>query len=310
MELIVLTRRRCKSRKISLGPYGSLMVCLLLLTSGSAAFYLGMHFAVERQVELLEHQYQIAGIVHNQEAEQQRIMIEQAKSEALDSLDALASRLSKLQGHIMRLDALGSRLVTMANLEDIEFNLQEPLGMGGPLPSNSQDSLQVSDFIAELEQLSLKISDRTEKLTAMESMLIDRNLQEQTLPNRRPVTSGWVSSIFGWRADPISGKREFHEGLDFAGKSGSHIYAVAAGIVTWSGKRYGYGNMVEINHGNGYVTRYSHNKKNLVSVGEKVDKGQNIAIIGSSGRSTGPHLHFEVVHNGKLVNPKKYISVN
>ncbi len=108
----------------------------------------------------------------------------------------------------------------------------------------------------------------------------------------------------------MSGKREFHEGVDFASKSGSLVSSVGAGIVTWSGKRFGYGYMVEINHGNGYVTRYAHNKKNLVSVGEKVEKGQAIAVIGSTGRSTGPHVHFEVVHNGKHVNPKKFFSVN
>ncbi len=111
------------------------------------------------------------------------------------------------------------------------------------------------------------------------------------------------------RTDPITGKMEFHGGIDYAGKTGSSILSVASGIVTWSGVRYGYGNMVEINHGNGYQTRYAHNKKNLVVVGQKVEQGQIVALMGSSGRATGPHVHFEVVNNGKAVNPKKYISL-
>ena len=310
MELIVLTNRRCKSKRVSLSTYSLLTVCITVIITGSIIFGLGMHFSMIRSSEMLASQYEQARILRSREIEQQRSMINQAKNEASANLDALASRLSKLQGHVMRLDALGSRLAAMAKLDDITFNVEQAPGMGGPTPLKLQDSLQVTDFIAELEQLSLEIEDRGEKLTAMESMLIDRNLQDQTLPKGRPVSGGWLSSLFGWRADPISGKREFHEGADFAGKVGSQVFAVAAGIVTWSDRRNGYGNLVEINHGNGYVTRYAHNKKNHVSVGEKVEKGQIVAVMGSSGRSTGPHVHFEVVHNGKKVDPKKYFSVN
>ncbi|MBI4005876.1 MAG: M23 family metallopeptidase, partial [Gammaproteobacteria bacterium] len=181
---------------------------------------------------------------------------------------------------------------------------------GGPALTEFQKTLQVSDFIAQLEQLSLEIEDRGDKLAAMESMLIANTLENKTLPTGIPVPGGWMSSLFGWRTDPISGKREFHEGIDFAGNPKVLVTAVAAGIVTWSDRRNGYGNMVQINHGNGYVTRYAHNKMNLVTVGDKVEKGQPIAIIGSSGRTTGTHVHFEVVHNGEHVDPKKFISVN
>jgi len=310
MEFIVLSKGRCKSKRVTLSSYSLLMVCLTVVVVGSIVFGLGVHYAMVRSASVLASQYETAEILHNQEIDHQRSMISQAKTEASVNLDALASRLSKLQGHIMRLDALGSRLATMASLEDIDFSAGQVPGMGGPNPIKPQNSLQVSDFISELEQLSLEIEDRGEKLKAMESMLIDRALQDQTLPGGRPVSGGWISSAFGWRADPLNGKREFHEGVDFASKSGSQVSAVGAGIVTWSGRRYGYGKMVEINHGNGYVTRYSHNKKNLVAVGEKVEKGQAVAVIGSTGRSTGPHVHFEVVHNGKQVNPKKFFSVN
>jgi len=209
----------------------------------------------------------------------------------------------------MRLDALGSRLADMADLNEIEFNITSIPGLGGPQPANTHDSMEVSDFLGALEQLSSKIQDRAEKLAAMESMLIDRTLQNQTIPTGSPTMDGWISSLFGMRTDPMTGKKEFHGGIDYAGKNGSPILAVASGIVTWSGIRYGYGKMVEINHGNGYQTRYAHNKKNLVVVGQKVDKGQIIGLMGSSGRSTGTHVHFEVVNDGKTVNPKKYISL-
>ena len=166
----------------------------------------------------------------------------------------------------------------------------------------------ISDLTVTLDTIEHSLNDRREKLTAMESMLIDRALQEQTLPEGRPALGGWMSSLYGYRTDPISGKKEFHQGMDFAGKLETPITAVAAGIVIWSGLRYGYGDLVEISHGNGYTTRYAHNKKNLVTVGEKVEKGEIIALMGATGRSTGVHVHFEVLRNGKHLNPNNYLS--
>ena len=140
----------------------------------------------------------------------------------------------------------------------------------------------------------------------LETLLMDRSLRERLMPSGRPISKGWLSSNFGKRADPFTGKQEYHKGVDFAGKEGADVLAVGDGVVTWSSKRSGYGNLVEINHGNGYVTRYGHNKSNTVEVGETVKKGQQIALIGSTGRSTGPHVHFEVLRNGKQVNPAKF----
>ncbi len=186
----------------------------------------------------------------------------------------------------------------------------EPPGLGGPLMMTEQTSLGVIDFVEALQAVSQRVGDKSEKFEAIESMLLDNNIQAQILPEGSPVTGGWTSSLFGWRTDPISGRKDFHEGVDLAGRHGSNVSSVAAGIVTWSGGHSGYGKMVEISHGNGYVTRYAHNKKNLVVVGDKVEKGQKIAVMGSSGRSTGPHVHFEVVHNGRHVNPRKFVSIN
>jgi len=198
----------------------------------------------------------------------------------------------------------------MARLDDMDFSFDEPPGMGGPYSEQKQASLQVPDFVQQLEQLGNAIDDRSDKLAAIENMLMDKAVQTKTLPDGTPVASGWISSLFGWRADPITGKREFHEGIDFASKQNAQVTAVAAGIVTWSGWRTGYGNLVELSHGNGYITRYAHNRTNLVAKGDKVEKGQPVAIMGATGRSTGKHVHFEVVHNGKPVDPRKYISVN
>ena len=136
---------------------------------------------------------------------------------------------------------------------------------------------------------------------------MNKSLHERVMPSGKPVDEGWLSSKYGKRNDPFTGKQDFHKGLDFAGKKGADVLAVGDGVVSWSGKRSGYGNLIEINHGNGYVTRYGHNQRHLVEVGDTVKKGQQVAMMGSTGRSTGPHVHFEVLHNGKRVNPAKYM---
>jgi len=144
-------------------------------------------------------------------------------------------------------------------------------------------------------------------MSVLETLMMNRNLQAEVMPAGRPITRGWLSSYFGIRTDPFNGRRVHHKGVDFAGKMGSDVVSVAAGVVTYSGKRSGYGNLVEINHGNGYSTRYGHSSELLVKVGDTVKKGQKVAKMGTSGRSTGPHVHFEVLLNGRAVNPKKYI---
>lgn len=309
MQLFLISKSKKKSLSVTFGPV-TLCVCLVIsLATGLLIFHTGSLYALNLTKDSFKSLYSQTTPIWNQEIEAQQQMLNQAKNNAEKNLDALASRLSKLQAHVMRLDALGSRLADMADINEIEFGITNTPGLGGPQPDKVHDSMEVSDFIQSLEQLTSKIQDRSEKLAAMESMLIDRTLQSQTIPTGSPTADGWVSSLFGMRTDPISGKMEFHGGVDYAGKVGSPILTVASGIVTWSGVRYGYGNVVEVNHGNGYQTRYAHNKKNLVVVGQKVDKGQVIALMGATGRATGPHVHFEVVKNGKAVNPKKYISL-
>lgn len=311
MHVILIPKSRTSnSRAINLGPLAIYFLAILILAVATGIFLAGKHHSMSQTRSSLKTLYSQAAPDWNREISAQKALLEEAQQNAEKNLDALATRLSQMQAHILRLDALGSRLAVMADIKDIEFEMGSAPGMGGPKPDTIQGSLQVNDFIAALEELDLQIKDRSDKLAAIESMLIDRSLQDKITPVGKPIHEGWVSSLFGKRTDPITGKIEFHEGIDYAGKPGSPVIAVASGIVTWSGMRYGYGNMVEINHGNGYQTRYAHNKKNMVAVGQKVEKGQTIALMGSSGRATGPHVHFEVVTNGKAVNPGKLRSIN
>jgi murein DD-endopeptidase MepM/ murein hydrolase activator NlpD len=309
MQLFLISKSRKKSQSYTFGP-ATLCVCLIIsIGTGLLVFHAGSRYALDLTRSSFKDLYSQTAPLWSQEIEVQQEMLNQVQDNASKNLDALAARLSKLQAHVMRLDALGSRLANMADLNEIEFDINSAPGLGGPQTVNLHGSMEVSDFLVALEELNSKLQDRAEKLSAMESMLIDRTLQNQTIPTGSPTMDGWISSLFGMRTDPITGKMEFHGGIDYAGKTGSPILTVASGIVTWSGVRYGYGNMVEVNHGNGYQTRYAHNKENLVVVGQKVEQGQVVALMGSSGRATGPHVHFEVVNYGKAVNPKKYISL-
>lgn len=223
-------------------------------------------------------------------------------------IDALAIQLAQIQGRILRLDALGERLTTMANLDAGEFDFSSPVAQGGSdEATESGENYKPLEFELLIDQLSLQIDKSEEQLNVLESLLLDRKLQEDVYIAGRPIKKGWMSSPFGRRTDPFSGRLAWHKGIDFAGKAGSDIVAVGSGVVTWAGKRSGYGNMIEINHGNGYTTRYGHNSDILVSVGDIISKGQTISLMGSTGRSTGPHVHFEVLENGRQVNPAHYI---
>lgn len=241
--------------------------------------------------------------------EREQRHLKDAKGDVQQHLDAIAMRVGQLQAHILRLDALGERLVQVGDLDKGEFSFEQSPAMGGPLASGEQQFPQaVAALMADIDALDHRIENRQQQLTLLEDLMMNQTLQEEAYPAGRPVNSGWTSSYFGMRNDPFSGRRAMHKGIDFAGKDGSDVVAVAGGVVTVAEKRYGYGLLVEIHHGRGYVTRYGHNKTLLVKEGERVQQGQVISNMGSSGRSTGPHVHFEVMLNGKQVNPLKYIS--
>jgi murein DD-endopeptidase MepM/ murein hydrolase activator NlpD len=196
----------------------------------------------------------------------------------------------------------------MADIEDGEFDFDSIPAVGGPEElAASGSNVAVPEMLESMDAFGARLNDREAQLNVLERVLMNQNLKDRVYPQGRPVGSGWISSYFGKRTDPFTGKAANHTGIDFAGKSGAEIVAVADGVVTWSADRYGYGIMVEINHGNGYATRYAHNSENLVSVGDEVKKGQIVSLMGETGRATGPNLHFEVLHNGSRVNPVKFI---
>ncbi|MDH5711638.1 MAG: M23 family metallopeptidase [Gammaproteobacteria bacterium] len=238
------------------------------------------------------------------ELAQQKEMINKARVNAQSELDALAARLGLMQAHVTRLDALGERLVTISKLDSKEFNFSHAPALGGPHESESVVSAEFKDVLGELND---QLDSREQQLSILEDVLMSKQIKQESRPTGRPVNSGWTSSYFGKRTDPFTGKLEMHKGMDFAGREGSEVIAVSSGIVTWAGPRYGYGSLVEINHGHGYSTRYGHNSDILVKVGDTVEKGQAIALMGSTGRSTGPHVHFEVLLNDRQVDPIRFV---
>jgi murein DD-endopeptidase MepM/ murein hydrolase activator NlpD len=239
----------------------------------------------------------------------ERQKVAEIRQGAREQIDALTLYLGEMNANVIRLNALGRRLTGMAKLEEGEFDFDNAPAVGGPEePLVSPVSGGIPDLMADIDTLDQSLSGQEQQLTTLEGLLLNRKLHQRVYPKGRPVRSGYLSSYFGKRVDPFTGKSAYHRGVDFAGKAGTEVITVAAGVVIWSGNRSGYGQMVEINHGNGYVTRYAHNERNLVAVGDYVRQGQTVALLGSSGRATGPNLHFEVWHHGRPVNPVAHLS--
>ncbi len=297
MDIILLSKFRGRPCRVQIGSPAQIMMlfvfgALFASSLGLFGYWLGQSQASSSSISSIQ-----------QEIKLQRDLINQTRFNARADLDALAARLGEVQAHAMRLNALGQKLVSIAKLDRGEFNFEESPGVGGP----DEPGLQELDFGSEIDAVIAELEDREQQLGVLENILISSQMQEEVFPEGRPIRRGWISSYYGTRTNPFTGKLQFHKGMDFAAKSGSDVLAVAGGVVTWSGKRYGYGNLVEINHGNGYVTRYGHNSKNLVEVGDTVKKGEVVSLMGSTGRSTGPHVHFEVLKNGRQINPQKFV---
>lgn len=227
---------------------------------------------------------------------------------AQQRLESMSLLLAELQGRMTRLDAMGMHLTDIAGLEQGEFDFTVAPALGGPISvPTAPDSDMVPLFESEVLALSQALDDREVQLDILSDLIQGEQVRKDATPAGRPVLSGWLSSNYGNRLDPFTGKRAWHNGVDFAGREGSDIFAVASGVVSWSGQRYGYGKMVEVAHGEGVTTRYAHNLENTVKVGDMVRRGEVIALMGNSGRSTGPHVHFEVFKNGRPVDPASYL---
>jgi len=303
MNIIFLAKRANRAVSLNLGHGWSVTVMIAVfavfpLLGVGAGYWLGVA-SQERQAVSQELRAEL---------QRQREHIDRVANQAREDMKGLTVRLGQLQAQAVRLNALGRRLVEAGKLDKEEFDFSSLPAQGGPEGDPDQGrQMTPPDFLRALDQLASELSRRESQLRVIESLYMNRELLREVRPTGRPIRKGWISSYYGMRTDPFTGLQEFHKGMDFAGKPGSDIIAVASGVVTWAGDRYGYGLLVEISHGNGYITRYGHNKELLVKVGDIVSSGQTIARMGSSGRSTGPHVHFEVHYKGRVVNPGKYV---
>lgn len=303
MELILVKRTRHGHRRHHLGVLASWSLVVGVVATVFAAYHAG----VASVPPPADPRPDIYAAAYEKMIAEQQAEVKAAIQHSEDNLNALAMRLGQLQSQLIRLDALGERLVDVAKLDSEEFGFGQPPAVGGAGSPAEGNSYTVPDFVAELDLLSRELRDRSDKLEAVEGTYVHRKLQAEVKPGGRPVKRGWISSYFGHRADPFTGQRTLHQGVDFAGKRDSDVVAVAAGVVIYSAKRYGLGNVVELSHGNGYTTLYAHNNKLLVKLGDKVKKGQTIALMGSTGRSTGYHVHLEIMKDGRPVNPMKFV---
>lgn len=301
MNIIFVSNRFAKARTLCVGRcqtafwlVGSLM--LFMAMSGLFGYLILFQFG-GLEVPLVQKlliSAQQSESVKNKEAMQQR-------------LSAMAIKVGEMQAQVVRLEALGERVAKVAGIKKDEINFDRKPGRGGLLvPGNS---VSLRDFEGELSTLARVLDDRSDHLAVMDAILSREQIRKAALPTASPVSLGFFSSNFGWRLDPFTGQRAMHEGVDFVAESGTPIKAAAGGIVIYSDYHVGYGNMLEIDHGNGLVSRYGHASKRLVKEGDVVLRGQKIGEVGSTGRSTGPHLHFEVLLNGAPQNPTRYLNL-
>jgi murein DD-endopeptidase MepM/ murein hydrolase activator NlpD len=294
MNLIFFSRRRGTARHLQLThPLVLAVAGLVGLAVLGATFALGMSLGTHGGVDNRESLAELAAL----------------RTQVQDRVDALSVRLADLNAHVIRVDALGKRLTQMANISSGELNFDVAPGVGGPEETDGIQggSAQIPDITQQIDDMQRRLDRRDSQLLALETVILSHSLNEAVKPDGRPVVEGYISSYFGERADPFDGHEAIHKGVDFAGQLGSEVLAVATGVVTRAGPVSGYGNLVEINHGDGYSTRYGHNETILVTVGDTVTRGQPIALMGSTGRSTGPHVHFEVLRNGQQVDPLRFV---
>lgn len=305
MNIIIVGRNHGQSRRLVLNNRLLVVTALLFVGVLGGAVYSGFKMASE---DAHQTAIQSANNAYWQEQLQlQKNEVARIRQEAAEQVDALTLRMGEMQSRLLRLDALGQRLTQDANLDEGEFDFETNPGQGGPDAQEPAQSYIVQDLVEMLDKLERQIDNRQQQLELLNELLVSRNIQEQSIIDGRPIEKGWLSSHYGYRTDPFTGKRAWHAGVDFAGKEGSNVLSVAAGVVTWSGERWGYGNLVEVSHGDGYSTRYAHCKEVHVKVGDIVQKEQIIAKMGSTGRSTGPHVHYEVIKDGKTLNPARYV---
>jgi murein DD-endopeptidase MepM/ murein hydrolase activator NlpD len=305
MNIIIVAKPFSTPKVLRLGDWRScaklgagIAAALALVFSAGAAFGALVGAPQALQVEVAQAQSDLV---------KQAGQLAEVRRAVARDMDALALRLGRLQAEATRLNALGERLAKIGKLEDGEFDFTAEPAMGGPETPAAQRAMKAGDLTRAIDELERQLDRQSRQLGMLESVLLDRKLDQSLLPAGIPVRAGYVSSGYGYRADPFTGRSDFHPGVDFNGQRGADVLAVAGGVVSFAGSKPGYGNVVEIDHGNGYMTRYGHNDRNIVQAGDPVKAGEVISKMGRTGRATGVHVHFEVWLNGRLLNPSEYI---
>jgi len=308
MDIIVINRRHDRSRTFRVGGIFVVGATIVASFAVAAAIFAGYTLGIKTTVDSATNIVRSEIISSWQEklAEQQQ-EIQQYKGKAERNIDALTLRIGELQARLLRLDALGQRLTDVAGLDEGEFDFVSSPALGGPEGIGTEQSFAVPDLTDVLESIEQQAASREQQLRLMDELFVNQKFEREQFIAGRPIRKGWLSSYYGYRSDPFTGKRAWHAGVDFAGKEGSDIVSVAGGVVTYARERYGYGMMVEVSHGGGLTTRYAHCREIIVAVGDVVQKGQPLAYMGSTGRSTGPHVHFEVRKNGRPTDPARFI---
>ena len=301
MNVILVSNSLAKTRSVTLNNWhiASLVLLLFGLILGAALTlqYTLVRFGPEGLSDEMR-----TFLSKIQSAEQQR-----QQSYLHSSLDAMAARVGQMQAQMQRLDALGARLAKLTGMKPEEFQFDQPPAQGGPLVTKPSQGASVKGLDMQLDRLIHAVNDRGDKLLALQTMLLQNELNRKLLPSIPPITEGFYSSNFGWRLDPFTGENAMHEGVDYMVVAGTPIRASAGGVVAYSDQHPQYGKMVEIDHGNDIVTRYAHASRLVVKVGQVVRRGEKIAEVGSTGRSTGNHLHFEVRYKGNAQNPVRFL---
>jgi murein DD-endopeptidase MepM/ murein hydrolase activator NlpD len=305
VNVILVSNRFAKARSLTLTGTHVLVAGMLALVLFVAAVLSAQYAIVRWQPGAISNELKV-WLASAQEAEQLK-----QQTYLRQSLDAMAMRLGQMQAQLQRLDGLGARLAKLSGMKPQEFSFERLPAQGGPLipvsDQSEQKEVSLESMQLQLNSLGVLLGDRSDKLVALETLLQQDKLDKKMLPSTAPVTVAWYSSNFGWRSDPFTGQSALHEGVDYMVPMGTPIYASAGGVVVYAATHPQYGNMVEIDHGNDVITRYAHASKLLVEVGEVVRRGHEIARVGSTGRSTGNHLHFEVRYKGTAQNPVRFL---
>ena len=305
MHIILVSNRLATAKSISLDTRHLLLGVALLAAAvvglSSSMFYVVFRHAAEIKLPLVQQL-----LLSAQEQQTQN-----AKDFMRENLNAMAVRLGQMQAQLVRLDALGERLSALAGVKPQEFRMSELPGRGGALPTSVPvQDLSMNELTWQLDALSKHMENRYDYMGIVENRLFDARVKKKLMPTVRPVDVAWNASSFGWRIDPFTGQKAMHEGIDFLVDTGTPIHAAAGGLVVAAELHPQYGHMIDIDHGNDFTSRYAHASKLLVKTGDLVQRGAIIGLSGSTGRSTGPHVHFEVRYKGVAQNPNRFLQVS